>query len=215
MLIAQRPAGKHMAGAWEFPGGKIEPGETALDALARELHEELGVSLGPGPHRPLIRVRHDYPDRRVRIAVWVVADFRGNPQSRDDQELRWCEPDQLLAAGILAADSAIVAALRLPAHLPAMDTNDYFIVPHGRAAERRGVMRLRGILCAGSVQAVVARAHADFIVLAEPMAAEPLRELCGTVEIPLFVCGMSMHEAWTLGASGTHAIAAGSRADRN
>src|SRR5580693_7421101 len=70
VLIAQRPPGKHLAGGWEFPGGKLEPGEARATGLARELGEELGIAIR-NP-RPLIRVRHTYPYGEVLIDMWVV-----------------------------------------------------------------------------------------------------------------------------------------------
>ena len=79
VLIARRPAGKHMAGRWELPGGKLDAGETPLEALRRELAEELGVELRDA--RPLIRLRHDYAGRRVLLDVWRVTAWAGEPRS--------------------------------------------------------------------------------------------------------------------------------------
>jgi 8-oxo-dGTP diphosphatase len=112
VLIAQRPAGKHMAGRWELPGGKLEPGETAIEGLRRELAEELGVELRDA--RPLIRLRHDYADRRVCLDVWRVTRFDGEPRGLDGQALAWVAPDELPGHDILEADLPIVTALRLP-----------------------------------------------------------------------------------------------------
>jgi 8-oxo-dGTP diphosphatase len=77
VLIAQRPPGRHMAGYWEFPGGKIAPGESGEQALTRELAEELGVSLRRC--HPLLQLRHDYADRVVELDVFVVDDYGGEP----------------------------------------------------------------------------------------------------------------------------------------
>jgi len=112
VLVAQRPTGKHMAGRWELPGGKLEPGETPLEALKRELAEELGVDLRDAER--LIRLRHDYPDRRVVLDVWRVTAFDGEPRGLDGQALEWVLPDRLPAIDILEADLPIVTALRLP-----------------------------------------------------------------------------------------------------
>jgi 8-oxo-dGTP diphosphatase len=112
VLIAQRPAGKHMAGRWELPGGKLDPGETPIEGLRRELAEELGVELRDA--RPLIRLRHDYADRRVCLDVWRVTDFDGVPRGLDGQALAWVALDDLPGRDILEADLPIITALRLP-----------------------------------------------------------------------------------------------------
>lgn len=109
VLLAQRPAGKHLAGGWEFPGGKLEPGETRLESLTRELAEELGVTLQAA--RPLLRVRHAYPERDVDLDVWVVTRYRGEPIGREGQQLRWCPRDELRQANLLPADWPIVDAV--------------------------------------------------------------------------------------------------------
>jgi len=112
VLVAKRTAGKHMAGRWEFPGGKLHDGESLREGLGRELAEELGVEV----HRaePLIRLHHDYPDRRVLLDVWTVLEYRGEPRNLDAQALDWVEPDRLHAVDLLEADRPIITALRLP-----------------------------------------------------------------------------------------------------
>ena len=110
MLIAQRPAGKHMAGGWEFPGGKLENGEDRFAGLARELREELGVEVHSAA--PLIAYEHAYSERRVLLDLWVVASFSGEPQSLDAQPLQWVAIDQLENVGLLEADRPMIGALR-------------------------------------------------------------------------------------------------------
>jgi 8-oxo-dGTP diphosphatase len=110
VLIAQRPAGKHMAGGWEFPGGKLEAGEERFAGLQRELREELGVEAHSG--EPLICYEHDYPDRRVRLDLWLVTQFSGEPQSRDGQALQWVELKDLNKVGLLEADRPMIPALQ-------------------------------------------------------------------------------------------------------
>ncbi len=112
VLIAQRPRGRHMAGRWEFPGGKLGAGEDRFDGLRRELAEELGVSVQSA--RPLIRLHHDYPDRRVLLDFWRVIEYTGTPQGLDSQALAWLKTDDLPGHDLLEADRAIVTALRLP-----------------------------------------------------------------------------------------------------
>jgi 8-oxo-dGTP diphosphatase len=110
VLVNQRLPGTHMAGHWEFPGGKRAEGETARAALARELSEELGIEVLAA--EPLVDMTHDYPDRRVRLDVWSVLDYRGDPIGRDNQALDWVDPSGLSEIGLLPADRPIVDRLR-------------------------------------------------------------------------------------------------------
>lgn len=114
VLLAQRGPHKLYAGQWEFPGGKIESGETAEVALRRELTEELGIAAGA--LEPLIRLRHDYPELSVALEVFECRDWQGQPQGLEEQRLEWVTADALREWPLLAADAPIVAALRLPAH---------------------------------------------------------------------------------------------------
>jgi 8-oxo-dGTP diphosphatase len=110
VLIAQRPPGKHMAGRWEFPGGKVSDGESDAAALARELSEELGITMGAA--RPLLTISHDYPDRSVELSMWVVEDYLGEPRSLDGQQLKWVSPALLLEEDVLEADRPFIEALQ-------------------------------------------------------------------------------------------------------
>jgi 8-oxo-dGTP diphosphatase len=109
VLIAERPAGKHMAGRWEFPGGKVDPGEDEGAALHRELAEELGIEVIEA--RPFLTLTHDYADRRIELAMWIVERFRGEPRGLDGQRLRWIDVSQLPGADMLEADRPLVEAL--------------------------------------------------------------------------------------------------------
>ncbi len=109
VLIAERPRGKHMAGRWEFPGGKLAGDETEEQALRRELREELGVELLQG--RPMMRLTHPYPDRTVELSLWVVERFRGEPLGLEGQALKWVEPARLSEEDMLEADRPFIAAL--------------------------------------------------------------------------------------------------------
>jgi len=117
ILIARRPDRVHQGGLWEFPGGKVEAGETVQAALARELHEELGIQVGAASSRnqPLIQVAHDYGDKRVFLDVWEVADFTGEPVGREGQPLQWVMPEALADFDFPAANWPIMQAARLPA----------------------------------------------------------------------------------------------------
>ncbi|MEJ1960411.1 MAG: 8-oxo-dGTP diphosphatase MutT [Gammaproteobacteria bacterium] len=110
VLIADRPAGKHMAGRWEFPGGKVDEGETLSEALFRELHEELGVTVRTA--HPFMNLAHDYPDRRVELHMWLVQGYTGEPRGLDGQRLKWVEPARLCDEDILEADRPFVEALQ-------------------------------------------------------------------------------------------------------
>ena len=109
ILIAQRPAGKHLAGRWEFPGGKVAAGEEEGAALARELREELGIEVVSAA--PCMRLVHAYPDRDVELSLWIVAQYRGEPRPLDAQGLKWVAPAQLPAEDLLEADRPFVEAL--------------------------------------------------------------------------------------------------------
>ncbi|WP_455230305.1 Nudix family hydrolase [Geopseudomonas aromaticivorans] len=113
VLIARRPEHKHQGGLWEFPGGKVEAGEAVESALARELHEELGIRVTAS--RPLIQVRHDYADLAVLLDVHEVSAFTGEPHGAEGQPLAWVSPRELPHYEFPEANRPIVAAARLPA----------------------------------------------------------------------------------------------------
>jgi mutator protein MutT len=212
VLIAQRPPGKRLAGSWEFPGGKVEPGETRVLALARELREELGIGI-VGPPRPLIRVRHAYPFGEVLIDMWVVTRYEGEPQGLDGQRLRWCARDDLATADLLPADRPILRALRLPERLTQVASPDYTVVEFGErcSAETEsggGHRILRGILCSGVTEgvAVSLRGCADFLVMRRMASESELVTLCSSVLLPVFARVDSMEHAWVLGVSGLNEI---------
>ncbi|HEU4652669.1 MAG TPA: (deoxy)nucleoside triphosphate pyrophosphohydrolase [Steroidobacteraceae bacterium] len=109
VLIAQRPPGKHMAGGWEFPGGKLEAGEDRFDGLRRELIEEIGIEISSA--EPLIAYEHLFADRAVFLDLWWVNQYSGVPQSLDSQALRWVYLHELEDVGLLEADRPMIPAL--------------------------------------------------------------------------------------------------------
>ena len=112
VLLARRGQDSDLAGLWEFPGGKREPGETSEEALARELHEELGIEADIGP--PLIEVPQEYPGKRLRLEVRVIRSWKGTPHGREGQALTWVAPELLSRYSMPSADVPVVGALRQP-----------------------------------------------------------------------------------------------------
>jgi 8-oxo-dGTP diphosphatase len=109
VLLAERPAGKPMAGLWEFPGGKLQPDETPEAALARELLEELGIEIGDA--EPLAFASHAYPAFHVLLLLYLCRRWRGEVVAREGQRLAWVEPLDFGAYAMPAADRPLVAAL--------------------------------------------------------------------------------------------------------
>jgi 8-oxo-dGTP diphosphatase len=144
VLLAQRPPGKHLAGFWEFPGGKLEPGESPQLALVRELREELGVQIEPQDGTPLIRIPWCYGERGLLLDAWQFTHWQGEPQSLEGQALQWQMPCDVDLATLAPADRPILQALRLPAIYaitPADVPPDHAEAWHGHiaAALDRGV----------------------------------------------------------------------------
>ena len=109
-LVNQRRAGTHMAGLWEFPGGKSQPGEAPFTALHRELDEELGIDVQDA--EAWFELAHDYPDKHVRLDIWRVRRFTGEVTAREGQLLRWVTVDEFAALPLLPADWPIVERLK-------------------------------------------------------------------------------------------------------
>lgn len=111
VLVAQRPAGKAMAGLWEFPGGKLQPGETPEAALIRELAEELGVSTHESCLAPLTFASHAYEDFHLLMPLFVCRRWQGDPVAKEHQALRWIRPQRLRELPMPPADLPLIAPL--------------------------------------------------------------------------------------------------------
>jgi 8-oxo-dGTP diphosphatase len=148
ILITRRPGHVHQGGLWEFPGGKLEVGETATAGLVRELEEELGIRVRRS--RPLIRVHHDYGDRKVLLDVHRVLEFEGQPDGREGQPLAWVHPTRMDPARFPAADRPIISALRLPG---------LYLVTGPDPRDRRGFLSRLATVLERGVRLVQLRAH--------------------------------------------------------
>jgi len=112
VLLAQRPKGKSMEGLWEFPGGKIEPGETPEEALIRELHEELGIDTWSSCLAPLTFASHTYEDFHLLMPLFACRKWEGIVQSLEGQALKWVRPNQLRDYPMPPADEPLIPVLR-------------------------------------------------------------------------------------------------------
>ncbi len=111
VLIARRPDGKAMAGLWEFPGGKLEPGETPEAALIRELHEELGIETQQACLAPLSFVSHAYENFHLLMPLYVCRKWKGVPMPNEHQALKWVRPQSLRDYPMPPADEPLIAPL--------------------------------------------------------------------------------------------------------
>jgi 8-oxo-dGTP diphosphatase len=139
VLIARRPDHVHQGGKWEFPGGKVEIGESPCRALRRELFEELGISVEGC--EPLIQIRHRYPDKAVLLDVWKVARYVGEPHGRAGQALAWVAREDLWRFAFPAANYPVLKALILP--------DVYLITPEPQGDEPSFLTRLETALRTG------------------------------------------------------------------
>jgi 8-oxo-dGTP diphosphatase len=146
VLLARRTEGRDLAGLWEFPGGKREPGESQEQALVRELREELGIEVEVGP--PLIAVAQQYPHKRLRLDVRHVTRWHGIPRGHEGQALAWVPLDKLPGYAMPPADRPVVAALLQPDRylvtpLPASPADDAAWLDALQQALASGVRRVQ------------------------------------------------------------------------
>lgn len=111
VLIARRPAGRNFAGLWEFPGGKVEPGETPEAALMRELDEELGISTEAACLAPLSFASHNYENFHLLMPLYVCRKWRGAPRAIEHSALKWVRPQKLREYPMPPADAPLIAPL--------------------------------------------------------------------------------------------------------
>jgi 8-oxo-dGTP diphosphatase len=191
VLIARRPPEAHQGGLWEFPGGKLEAGEDTLQALGREIREELGLEIISA--RPLIKVRHAYPDKEVLLDVWRIGGWEGQAHGREGQPIAWVAPKRLGEYAFPEADRPIVTAVQLPSL--------YLISPEPPAEFTDFIEKLEACLDAGArlFQLRAERmAQADF----ESLAGEVLR-LCERYGAT-FMLNASSEKARAMNVHGVH-----------
>lgn len=193
VLLAQRPEGKHLAGTWEFPGGKREVGESGTDALARELDEELGIVVSAP--RPWLAVTHRYPEITVRLQLFEVDDWRGDLRGREGQALSWVSVSEMQALPMPDADRPIIRAFELDER--------YTITPD--PADLGGAAALlewtRGCLRAGKSLFQLRASSLDEAALSD--LARRFGELIAEHEARWLING-SPELAETIGADGVH-----------
>jgi 8-oxo-dGTP diphosphatase len=112
VLLAQRPEGKHLAGLWEFPGGKVQPGETPETALIRELEEEIGIDVVASCLAPFTFASHSYPGFHLLMPLYVCRKWTGIATGREGQRLAWVRPARLGDYPMPPADKPLLAMLR-------------------------------------------------------------------------------------------------------
>ncbi len=112
VLIAQRPEGKQLAGLWEFPGGKVEPGETPETALIRELEEELGIIVKQACLAPFVFASHTYETFHLLMPLYLIRRWEGEPEAREHAALKWVRPNDMSQYPMPPADDPLVAWLR-------------------------------------------------------------------------------------------------------
>ena len=139
ILIAKRPEQSHQGGLWEFPGGKLEQGESSFDALKRELLEELAIQVIST--QPLIKIRHDYGDKIVLLDVQKVTEFTGEAKGNEGQPILWVSPQALYEFTFPAANKPIVTAINLPQRMlitgEATSTTEFIV--RLKAALQKGI----------------------------------------------------------------------------
>jgi 8-oxo-dGTP diphosphatase len=195
VLVSRRAEGAHQGGLWEFPGGKVDPGEDLQTALRREIGEELGVLVESA--RPLIRVPHAYPDRSVLLDVWKVTSWQGEPRGLENQEIDWVSPEVLPGRDFPAADVPVLAAVRLP--------ECYAITPPPSGAFEPFLEKLDK-LTAGSVHLVQLRAH-DLDQHTFAALARAAARICQSNDAQLILNG-DPRLAVAVGADGVHLTSA-------
>lgn len=182
VFIARRPSDRHQGGKWEFPGGKVDPGEAPEAALRRELREEIGIEVRDAA--PYAQARHAYSDLHVLLDVWRIGDYAGAPHGREGQEACWARIDDLRPSDFPAADRPILRRLQLPAVYAISDVARFGLASFAVLLERALQSGVRLVqlrepeldpealrVCADTLLPVCRRFGAKLLVNADPELA--------------------------------------------
>lgn len=193
VLLALRPSHQHQGGLWEFPGGKVESGETVEQALRRELFEELDIYVDDA--RPLMRIQHCYPDKNILLDVWRVTAWHGVAQGKEGQMLEWCDSATLSSKAFPNANYPILKAIQLPVF--------YLITPEpDKPNDKHFFRHLEQRLDSGTIQLVQLRAK-RFSDKELCQCAERAMKLCENYAARLLV-NATPEIALTVGTHGLH-----------
>ncbi len=174
VLLAQRLPGTPYPGYWEFPGGKLESGESPLDALRRELDEELGIVVTRA--MPWLVQRYDYPHAHVELNFFRVLGWRGDPRGCDGQAIAWQAPGAIEVTPLLPANTAVLRSLQLPSVYAISMAEDFGVaafLARAKVAIERGV-RLIQLREKSFTQEAISRLSKELLVLAAPSGARIL-----------------------------------------
>lgn len=194
VFVTQRPGHVHQGGLWEFPGGKVEPGESLMEALQREIQEETGISIQNA--RPLIQIPYRYPDKHVLLDVWEVTQYAGDPHGKEGQLCDWIATEDLGNLTFPAANRAIISALQLP--------STCLVTPEPGADKELFLRALERCISAG-VSCVLFRAKTlpgdEYRLLAKAVC-----DICSAYNATVML-STDLETIETLGAGGLHVTA--------
>lgn len=179
VLIARRPNHAHQGGLLEFPGGKVEPGETVQQALVREIREETGLLVPIASLEPVIGIRHDYGDKEVFLDVWATTKAKGEAEGREGQPVDWLAPATLRDVDFPEANRPIIRALNLPGRLA---------ITGGITSAAEGVSRLKAAIARTDIPLVVLRAPELTVEGYRQLAAQAL-PVCSEAGVGLILHG--------------------------
>jgi 8-oxo-dGTP diphosphatase len=173
ILIAKRPDHIHQGGLWEFPGGKVESGESVVQALGRELEEELAIKVNAA--EPLIKIQHQYPGQEVLLDVWRVRSYSGQARGREGQQIKWVFGDELTGFDFPAANKPIISAALLP---------EFYGILEGESEEV--VLKRLQLMLAQGVRLIQLRLKTLHVPVSEKLLAK-IQSICKSNQVCLII----------------------------